>query len=273
MTRTTFLHDPSNVADEQAAPSATPSPTPSADAQARTNEPEEPGLILGRPAEDRAFEVVETGIGMAAGLAIGTALAGPIGAAVGGLVGAAAGLVVGEAIERTAGPAARTTDAEGLAESSTADLALASASSSGPTEPVHAGRPRPRGFSAYPTNYLLAVADTPAQAASAAAALAGAGFPAADVVVIAGPDEGEKLERPGRKKGPLSGIVRLMRFVTMDQTPDFQVYENALLEERTVVGVRVVDAHRIPIARDVLVGCGLHFLNFYGRWSTMEVSR
>ena len=138
---------------------------------------------------------------------------------------------------------------------------------------VHADRSRPRGLSTYPTNYLLAVADTPTQAASAVAALASAGFLAADVVVIGGPTEGEKFERLGPKKGPLSGIVRLIRFMTMDQTPDFQVYEDALLDERTVVGVRVMDADRIPIARDVLVACGLYFLNFYGRWSTMEVSR
>lgn len=75
-------------------------------------EPEEPGLIFHRPVEDRTFEAVETGVAVAAGLAIGTAVAGPIGTAVGGLVGAAAGLIAGEAVERAAGPAARTTDAE-----------------------------------------------------------------------------------------------------------------------------------------------------------------
>ena len=77
-----------------------------------TDEPGEPGLIFHRPLEDRSFEVVETGIAVAAGLAIGTAVAGPIGTAVGGLVGIAAGLMAGEAVERAAGPAATTTDAE-----------------------------------------------------------------------------------------------------------------------------------------------------------------
>jgi hypothetical protein len=72
---------------------------------------DEPGLILGRPLEDRSFEAVEAGIGLAAGLAIGTAVAGPIGTAVGGLVGAGLGLVAGEAVERAVGRAAETTDA------------------------------------------------------------------------------------------------------------------------------------------------------------------
>lgn len=81
--------------------------------RADTEEPGEPGLILGRPVEDRSFEAVEAGVGMVAGLAIGTAVAGPIGTAVGGLVGAAAGLVAGEAVERAVGRAAETTDVGG----------------------------------------------------------------------------------------------------------------------------------------------------------------
>ncbi len=72
----------------------------------------EPGLVAGRPVEDRSFEVVEAGVGMAAGVAIGAAVGGPVGAAAGALVGGAAGLFAGEALERHEGRAARTTDAE-----------------------------------------------------------------------------------------------------------------------------------------------------------------
>jgi hypothetical protein len=91
-------------------------------------DPDEPGLIMGRPVEDRGFELVEAGVGAAAGVAVGTAIAEPIGAAVGGVLGTAAGplgavaggvlgaalgLAAGEAIERRAGRVATTTDAEG----------------------------------------------------------------------------------------------------------------------------------------------------------------
>ena len=76
-----------------------------------TDVPAEPYLVLGRPIEDRSFEAVETGIGVAAGLIIGSAVAGPIGTAIGGIVGAAAGLIAGEAVERAVGEAATTTDA------------------------------------------------------------------------------------------------------------------------------------------------------------------
>lgn len=81
------------------------------EARVEAGEPDEPGLILGRPVEDRSFEAVEAGAGFAAGLAIGSAVAGPIGAVVGGLVGLAGGIAAGEALERAVGRAATTTDA------------------------------------------------------------------------------------------------------------------------------------------------------------------
>lgn len=76
-----------------------------------TGTPGEPGLVLGRPVEDRSFEMVETGVGVVVGAALGTAVAGPVGAAVGGLIGGAVGLASGEALERVEGRAAETTDA------------------------------------------------------------------------------------------------------------------------------------------------------------------
>ena len=90
------------VADREATPAITERPP---------EPPPEPGLVFGRPVEDRSFEAVEATVGFAAGVAIGTAIAGPVGAAVGGLAGLAGGFVAGEALERAVGRAARTTDA------------------------------------------------------------------------------------------------------------------------------------------------------------------
>jgi hypothetical protein len=73
----------------------------------------EPGLIAGRPVEDRSFEAVEASVGLFAGAAIGAAVAGPIGGVVGGLIGLTGGITAGEAVERAAGRAATTTDATG----------------------------------------------------------------------------------------------------------------------------------------------------------------
>lgn len=260
MPQTSLLPEPPETADERPVP-ILGEPEPAGEAG-------EPGIIFGRPVEDRGFEAVETGLGMAVGFAIGTAVAGPIGAAVGGLAGAAAGLVAGEAIERAAGPAATTTDCGRPQESSIADSGGASSASR--IGSVRAEPSRGRGFITYPTNYLLAVADTKNQVASGVAALAGAGLPTSGVVVIGGPGS-EQFDRLGPRQGPLSWLVRMVQFTTMDQMPDFRVYEAALLDGRTVVGVRI-DADQMPVARDVLLTSGFHFLNFFGRWSTTEVS-
>jgi hypothetical protein len=72
---------------------------------------DEPGLVLGRPAEDRTFEAVEITAGTAVGVAIGMAAGGPIGAVAGAVIGAVVGIAVGEALERAAGAAATTMDA------------------------------------------------------------------------------------------------------------------------------------------------------------------
>jgi len=82
------------------------------DGRAHTDMPGEPGAFGGRPADDRALEVVESGLGAATGLAVGTTVAGPIGAAVGMVVGAAAGFIAGELLERRMGRVTTTTNAE-----------------------------------------------------------------------------------------------------------------------------------------------------------------
>lgn len=85
---------------------------PVVDGRIHADLPGEPGAFAGRPADDRALEVVESGLGAAAGLAVGTTVAGPIGAAVGIVIGAAAGFIAGEALERRMGRVATTSNAE-----------------------------------------------------------------------------------------------------------------------------------------------------------------
>jgi hypothetical protein len=85
---------------------------PVVDGRIHSDEPGEPGAFGGRPADDRALEVVEGGIGAAAGLAVGTAAAGPVGALVGIVVGGVAGFIAGELVERRIGRVTRTTNAE-----------------------------------------------------------------------------------------------------------------------------------------------------------------
>ena len=82
------------------------------DPRLHADEPGEGGVFAGRPADDRALEIVEGGIGAAAGLALGTAIAGPLGALIGIVVGGAAGFVAGELVERRMGRVTTTTNDE-----------------------------------------------------------------------------------------------------------------------------------------------------------------
>ena len=129
-----------------------------------------------------------------------------------------------------------------------------------------------RGFITYPTDRLLGVADTRANADAAVANLTDAGFWKDDIAVIASADAAEGLKRLGPKRGPLAPLLRWVQFAMMDQTPDFALYEVALADGRFIVAVRVVDRERLPFAAAAMQSAGLHFVNYYGRWSTAELS-
>jgi hypothetical protein len=109
MTERPVVDEPSERPARSAEPPGEPSEPP-ADPPVDVYEPED-GLILGRPVEDRSFEVVEVATGASLGIAIGAVVGGPLGAGIGGVVGAAAGLIAGETIEHAVGRAAETTDA------------------------------------------------------------------------------------------------------------------------------------------------------------------
>jgi hypothetical protein len=124
----------------------------------------------------------------------------------------------------------------------------------------------------YPTGQVMGVVDDPARAATAATALAGAGFEAAGVRVLAGPAGREQLGRLGSSPTVLSRAIRVLQFLLMDQTPDFLVYERAIADGRAVVAVRVANRAGMEAARGILERHGAHFLNHYGRLSTEELS-
>jgi hypothetical protein len=124
----------------------------------------------------------------------------------------------------------------------------------------------------YPTNRLLGVIDAPTDATRAVDALVRAAFPSAAITVLAGDDGRDRLGRLGHGPNALSHFVRLFQFLLMDQTPDFLVYERALRDGRTVIAVHASDRDRMLEASAVLELHGAHFLNYFGRLSTEEVS-
>jgi hypothetical protein len=124
----------------------------------------------------------------------------------------------------------------------------------------------------YPTNRLLGVLDDPAGADALVRDLAAAGFPGEAVEVLVGDAGRERLARLGARPSPLSRVVRVFQFMTMDQTPDFLVYERALLDGRAVLAVRAAGRDAMLPASEVLRRHGAHFLNWFGRFMTEELT-
>jgi len=126
----------------------------------------------------------------------------------------------------------------------------------------------------YPTNRLIGVIDSPSGASRAADALVAAGFAPEGIVVLLGDEGRDRLGRLGSPPNGLSRVVRFFQFVLMDQTPDFIVYEAAIAEGRAVIAVIAGggDRERMLRAADLLKADGAHFLNFFGRFQTEEVS-
>jgi hypothetical protein len=128
-------------------------------------------------------------------------------------------------------------------------------------------------FIGYPTGRLLCVVDDPSRAREAADQLASAGVDRADVTVLSGPDDARRFDGTGAGHGVRARILRLVQFAMMDQLPDFAWYEAAAREGRAVVVVRVSGAERRRVVVEVLERAGAHFMNYFGRLSTEELSR
>ncbi|HEY2887041.1 MAG TPA: hypothetical protein VGJ17_00360, partial [Candidatus Limnocylindrales bacterium] len=125
----------------------------------------------------------------------------------------------------------------------------------------------------YPLGWLLAVIDDPGAARTAAAALIEAGFDPEHVKVLEGATADGSLSDLPTSSGAIGQLIRLIQFMSMDQTPDLRLYEAALDDGRAIVAVHGADRDRILVARDILAAHGAHFQNHFGRYATEEFSR
>ena len=124
----------------------------------------------------------------------------------------------------------------------------------------------------YPTQRLLAVIDDPGACEGGGDGARRGRRRAGDVEVLAGTDGRAQLAALGSRPNPLSRLVRAFQFLSMDQLPDFLVYERAIEDGRAVVAVRVTSRDRIATLRPILERFGAHFMNYFGRLSTEEIS-
>ena len=120
---------------------------------------------------------------------------------------------------------------------------------------------------------LMAVLDTPAEAAAAAAALERTGFRADAITVLQGDRDADRIDSFGKLSGPGRKLWRLVQFTQTDQMVDLVFYEAALRDGRAVVTVRAPRAEERARAKRVLAAAGAHFMNYFGRVLTEDISR
>jgi hypothetical protein len=122
------------------------------------------------------------------------------------------------------------------------------------------------------TNRLLAVLDTDEAAAAAVAALAAEGFTGDDVQVLRGDRDADRIDSLGNVGGTWARVRRLLSFTLADQAVDLAVYVAALRDGRTVLSVLTPGDAARERARRALAGAGAHFMNFFGRFATVDVA-
>ncbi len=125
----------------------------------------------------------------------------------------------------------------------------------------------------YPTDHLLAVIDDPEVAHAVARTLvAEVRLSPRAVTVLEGAEAAARIDGLGRSHGLALRLLRIVQFTTMDQMPDFGLYEAAIVDGRAVIAIRAPDATVRRNVRDALASAGAHFMNFYGRLYTEELS-
>lgn len=128
---------------------------------------------------------------------------------------------------------------------------------------------RPKGWLlGYPTDHLMGVLPSPADADAAIAGLAQAGFAPDAIRVLVGEDAALRIDGRGTHHGLVARLYRLVQFTQMDQAPDFRRYEREARRGHPVIAVKEADRARRGIIRATLRANGAHFTNFYGRFAT-----
>lgn len=128
-------------------------------------------------------------------------------------------------------------------------------------------------FIGYPRRQVLAVFDTPDEAARAMAALEAGGTARAAIERFAGAADADRFDATGARHGPIARALRAVQFGLMDQMPAMAWYEAALRGGRSVIGVRTRDRAETLRAVEALRGSGGHFINRFGRLATEEFAR
>jgi hypothetical protein len=119
----------------------------------------------------------------------------------------------------------------------------------------------------------MAVLDTAEAVATATSALARAGFGPEAIRVLHGNEDADRIDSMGKVRGRWTRAWRLLQFTQTDQMVDLVVYEAALRDGRSVMAVHARRMNDRERAKRALAAAGAHFMNFFGRIATEDISR
>jgi hypothetical protein len=119
----------------------------------------------------------------------------------------------------------------------------------------------------------MAVIDQAEAATTAASELVGAGFPPGAITILHGDEDADRIDGMGTVGGRWRRAWRLLQFTQTDQMVDLAVYEAALRHGRLVMAVHARGDRQQAEAKRILTTAGAHFMNFFGRLATEDISR
>ena len=128
---------------------------------------------------------------------------------------------------------------------------------------------KPMDSTAYPTNHVLAIVDTPAQFIAAEAALRDAGFLGSEVEFSCGTAAADILAASTGRTGLGNVATRIAEWlgVTNDEMAVKDRYGQALRDGQIVALVLAPGDGRKELAARVVREHGGHFVNYLGRFS------
>ena len=121
----------------------------------------------------------------------------------------------------------------------------------------------------YPTNYVIGVLETAAQASCTVDALVHGGFLESEIELGRGAEAADRIGASSGRQGFQDWLIRLFDTVGLKNTEieTKDQYEQALRDGHTVVAVLAPTEERKELAAQLLRDCGAQFINFFGSLS------
>lgn len=123
----------------------------------------------------------------------------------------------------------------------------------------------------FPYNSVVGVIDDPSELEAAVQELVASGFAESDVHVLCGDDGVRRIDAKGKRNGLLARLFRIVDALGEEREHTAR-HVKELESGHFIVVVDSPDEATKARARDGLTAHGGHFVNYYSRWSTEDLS-